>query len=422
MDVVFADNGLIGKGEHSYALIKKVGEALTRRGFAHRTFGAKAIDPSIVEELGAIPHFNYSLYFRAVLRRTERGSRRSLFDRLRGVDADPNLPSERETFRLLSASFAEDLAALPEDVWSADNLLVVPAISYNELAALIKALVALSPGRRPHVVCQLMFSPNWTSWGRNAKIGAGLYRKAFALARPLIGRTLFFTAENEAIARLYHRKFRIDVDILPAPFGDVTPAAPVAGTPTFGFFGYSKCEKGFHLLPWAIEICRAQDLAANFTIQVQHHGWEPATVAAEAHLRRLPQVRLIEGVLSEEDYIAETAGSTRCCCPMTLTCLVCAAPAYSHNPSRRGADRRVRRDLCRDLHRQGRSRGRSICLMIAQALADADHAAFRPGLPESHVRAAALAQKLRAETQRRRLCRRSAIASGARHDHSQVAV
>lgn len=307
MDVVFADNGLIGKGEHSYALIKKVGEALTRRGFAHRTFGAKAIDPSIVEELGAIPHFNYSLYFRAVLRRTERGSRRSLFDRLRGVDADPNLPSERETFRLLSASFAEDLAALPEDVWSADNLLVVPAISYNELAALIKALVALSPGRRPHVVCQLMFSPNWTSWGRNAKIGAGLYRKAFALARPLIGRTLFFTAENEAIARLYHRKFRIDVDILPAPFGDVTPAAPVAGTPTFGFFGYSKCEKEFHLLPWAIEICRAQDLAANFTIQVQHHGWEPATVAAEAHLRRLPQVRLIEGVLSEEDYIAETA-------------------------------------------------------------------------------------------------------------------
>ena len=123
----------------------------------------------------------------------------------------------------------------------------------------------------------------------------------------MIGRTLFFTVENEAIARLYHRKFRIDVDILPAPFGDVTPAAPVAGKPTFGFFGYSKCEKGFHLLPWAIEICRAQDLAANFTIQVQHHGWEPATVAAEAHLRRLPQVRLIEGVLSEEDYIAETA-------------------------------------------------------------------------------------------------------------------
>lgn len=196
MDVVFADNGLIGKGEHSYALIKKVGEALTRRGFAHRTFGAKAIDPSIVEELGAIPHFNYSLYFRAVLRRTERGSRRSLFDRLRGVDADPNLPSERETFRLLSASFAEDLAALPEDVWSADNLLVVPAISYNELAALIKTLVALSPGRRPHVVCQLMFSPNWTSWGRNAKIGRRALSKGFR-SRSALDRTHAFLHGRE---------------------------------------------------------------------------------------------------------------------------------------------------------------------------------------------------------------------------------
>jgi glycosyltransferase involved in cell wall biosynthesis len=39
---------------------------------------------------------------------------------------------------------------------------------------------------------------------------------------------------------------------------------------------------------------------------LQHNGWEPATVAAEQHLRRIPDIRLIEGVLSENDYIAET--------------------------------------------------------------------------------------------------------------------
>jgi glycosyltransferase involved in cell wall biosynthesis len=307
MEVIFTDSGLIGKGEHSYTLIKKVGEALTRRGVRHRAFGARSIDPAIVEELGVAPHFSHSLYFGVVAPTSKRRLPSALFDSLRRVDADPNLPSERETFKLLSASFEEDLAALPEDVWRADNLLVVPAISYNELAALIKTLLALPLGRRPHVICQLMFPPNWTSWGGSGKLGPGLYRKAFALARPLIGQTLFFTAENDAIARLYHKKFQIDVDILPAPFGDTRPAAPVAGTPTFGFFGYSKSEKGFHLLPRAIEICRERGLEANFTIQLQHNGWEPATVAAEAHLRRIPDVRLIDGVLSERDYIAETA-------------------------------------------------------------------------------------------------------------------
>lgn len=306
MEIIFTDNGLIGKGEHSYTLIKKVGEALTRRGFRHRAFGVKSIDPSIVKELGAVPHFSHSLYYGVVVPMTKRRSWPSLFDKLRGVDADPNLPSERETFKLLSASFQQDLAALPADVWRADNLLIVPAISYNEIAALIKSLLALPPHHRPRVVCQLMFPSDWTSWGRKGKLGPALYRKAFALAWPLIGRTLFFTAENEAIAHAYRKKFRIEVDILPAPFGDARLAAPVTGTPTFGFFGYSKSEKGFQLLPPAIEICRAQGLEVNFTIQLQHNGWEPATVAAEQHLRRIPDIRLIEGVLSENDYIAET--------------------------------------------------------------------------------------------------------------------
>jgi glycosyltransferase involved in cell wall biosynthesis len=151
-----------------------------------------------------------------------------------------------------------------------------------------------------------MFAPNWTPWGRTGKLGQRLYPKAFALARPMVGKTLFFTTENEAIAGLYRDQYGIETSILPVPFGDTEPAAPCSGRPAVGFFGYSKCEKGFHLLPQAIEICRAHGLDANFTIQLQHSGWEPATVAAERALRQIPGVRLVEGMLSHEEYTVET--------------------------------------------------------------------------------------------------------------------
>ena len=62
MEVIFLDNGLISKGEHSYALAAKLAEALSRRNLRYRMFGVQSLDRSIVEELGASPHFKRSLY------------------------------------------------------------------------------------------------------------------------------------------------------------------------------------------------------------------------------------------------------------------------------------------------------------------------------------------------------------------------
>ncbi|MGH9677192.1 MAG: hypothetical protein ACRD36_08835, partial [Candidatus Acidiferrum sp.] len=282
MEVIFLDNGLIGRGEHSYSLLKQVAKSLARRGLRSRAFGAKAMDRSVAAELGAIPHFNYSLYSQQW---------RPLLSRILRFEWDPARSSELATWQILNDSFEQDVDALPANVWSAGNLLVFPGLSQNEVLGLIRSLLSKPEGRRPRVVCQLMFPPNWTTWGRPAKLGKKLYRKAFALARPLIGKTLFFATENAAIGRLYQTEFGIDAKILPVPFGDAQRAAPCGATPTFGFFGYSKSDKGFHLLPRAIEICRARGAAANFTIQLQHSGWEPATVAAEEALRRIDGVR-----------------------------------------------------------------------------------------------------------------------------------
>lgn len=306
MEFIFLDNGLISKGEHSYALVRKAAEVLARRGIAVRIFGCKGLDPAIAAELGAAAHFRRSLYESEAPTPNERRLR-SLIGFLRRRPIEKSLPSERTSWKILNASFEEDLAALPADVARPDNLIIVPAASQNQIFGLIRWMRAKPPSRRPRVVCQLMFAPSWVPWGRTSQRGERLYRKAFALARPLMGRSLFFTAENKAIAQLYRARFGIEAQILPIPFGAARkPAASSGLRPRLGFFGYSKCDKGFHLLPGAIRLCQTAGLAADFTIQIQHGGWDPETAAAERALRALPGPDLIEGVLDGGAYLAQT--------------------------------------------------------------------------------------------------------------------
>lgn len=297
MEIVFLDNGLISRGEHSYSLAKTVGAALTRRSLPHRIFAAKSADATVVAELGAMPHFTRSLY-------DNESPLLELPTWARGRSSDRAI-SERRTARLQNASFAQDLAALPPDLWASDKLWVVPGLSQNQILGLVRALVAVPEATRPRTVCQLMFPPDWTPWGRIARRGDALYRKAFRLAAPLVGKSLFFTAENEPIAALYRERFGIEAKILPVPFGGTRPALPREGHPTFGFLGYSKSDKGFHLLPQAIALCRESGIDAEFTIQIRHDGWEAETVAAEQALRRMDSIRIIDGVLDDDGFATE---------------------------------------------------------------------------------------------------------------------
>jgi glycosyltransferase involved in cell wall biosynthesis len=103
------------------------------------------------------------------------------------------------------------------------------------------------------------------------------------------------------------KDFGVGTKVLPVPFD----ASPRKGNPEgpvrLGFFGYSKCDKGFHLLPKAIELCQRQGLDAEFIIQIQHSGWEQRISEADLALRVLKSVRVVEGVLSSADYAAWTS-------------------------------------------------------------------------------------------------------------------
>ncbi len=306
MEIVFLDNGLIGKGEHSYNLAAKLAEALSRRNLRYRMFGVQALDQSIVAEIGAIPHFNRSLYDGVDLSRGEKRLR-SVAAIFRGAQAGGAIRSERKTWAALNETFEEDLGTLPHGIWSSDNLVIVPAISQNQIMGLIRYLLRQPQELLPRVVCQLMFPPGWTPWEQVSLYGEQFYRNAFRLAAPLIGCALFFTTENEAMAALYRNGFGIKTNILPIPFDGSPRTENREATVRLGFFGYSKCDKGFHLLPKAIELCQRKRLDAKFIVQIQHSGWEQRTIEAEFALRALKGVRFMEGVLTSAEYAAWTS-------------------------------------------------------------------------------------------------------------------
>jgi glycosyltransferase involved in cell wall biosynthesis len=304
MDIVLIANGLSNRGEHSYRLIQEVRSTLARRAVRCHVYAARSLDPTIAKEKIAIPHFKHSLYDSVGPRMSDTLAT-VIEKQWHGGKGVISYPAEFLTWKILNRSFSRDLQALPRDSCTADDLLVITAVCQNQLSGIIDFMRARSPESLPYVACQLMFLPNWTPWERPAQFGDGYYRKAFRKASPFIGRRLFFTTENESVAKIYRESYGIEAKVVPAPFA--VSRCPIKDTKTIrlGFFGYSKMSKGFHLLPKAVTLCQNAGLNVEFHIQVQHSQWEKATTEAERKLRNMSNVRLIDGVLPAEDYIAE---------------------------------------------------------------------------------------------------------------------
>jgi glycosyltransferase involved in cell wall biosynthesis len=304
MEFILIDSGLLDKGGHCYQLAKVVSESLSRRRLRYRWFGIHDLDPSIAAEIGIIPHFSRSLWEYVHLTPLER--LQGFAAKLRRNPRRHSRGFEFRTWKIINQSFEQDLRALPQDVWNPENLVAVPAITQNQIMGLIRFLCALPRGRLPRVVCQLMFSPSFVPWCEISALGNEFYKEAFGLAAPLMERSLFFTVENEAMRATYLNDFGVQTRILPIPFCAPGPQRSLEGRARVGFFGIAKCEKGFHLLPGAIELCQRDGLDAEFIVQIQHNNWERLTIEAERALRGLKGVRFLEGALSSEDYGAWT--------------------------------------------------------------------------------------------------------------------
>lgn len=301
MELIFLDAGLVNKAGHSYKLAKAISQNLDRRNLRRRIFGLHNLDVSIAAEIGAIPHFSRSLYDGEDHSWSEK-QLRAVARLLRSAPPTATHRSEWRSWKKLNEDFERDLKTLPRDVWKPDSLICVVAISQNQILGLVRFLRGLPRGRLPCVVCNLMFPPSFVPWGSVSQDGKEYFRRAFELAAPLTCRNLHFTVENEAMRAAYNQDFGLSTRILPLPFGDRERRQSKEGPARIGFFGDSKCDKGFHLLPKAIALCQEEKLGAEFAVQIQHSHWEARTIEADQALRALKGVRLLEGILSGEDY------------------------------------------------------------------------------------------------------------------------
>jgi len=207
----------------------------------------------------------------------------------------------------LNRSFYKDLARLPDEIWQGDNIVLFTGIMQHQLIGMARFLRERKSFVEAKVVCQLMFDPSWLPWGALARRGTSLYRAAFRLLKPQIGKTVFFTTENEHLERVYKTRFGVKPGLLPIPLCGARECKPPDAPIQVGFFGYSKTEKGFHLLPEAIKQCLAARPDLQFRVQIQHHENEPETIAADQALRQIPTLQVFDGDLSADDFAAATA-------------------------------------------------------------------------------------------------------------------
>jgi glycosyltransferase involved in cell wall biosynthesis len=332
MEIIFLASSMANRGEHSYRVIEEVGAALQSRDISYRIFSTRTIEPEIAHNKAVVPHFTHSLYeYRCVYNNlgpilTDPSFR--WIDEVRGgaqalefvagclhrcwhgpfpETQSKYVPLEHRDWKAFNKSYYADLCALPKNVWAPGNLIIVTATSQNQIRGLVEFLREKHlPQSLPVVICHLMFPPNWSPSGRAARMGTKFYRMALKQGKPIIGKTLFFTTENKLMAEAFDTEFGIESRILPVPLrAHESQRRKDDEKVRIGFFGYSKSDKGFHLLPEVATICRNKGIDVEFQIQVQHSNWEQATIQAEQALRRMPNVHLIEGSLGSKDYLTE---------------------------------------------------------------------------------------------------------------------
>lgn len=306
--IVLVANGFTHRAEHSYRLIQEVRGAAAGSGIECQVYAPRCLDPAIAKEEAAIPHFRDTLYD-SVGRHPSHPLIRKFGRILPGASQIADRAVEFLTWKSLNRSLFHDLRSLPPEHRAKDCLLVMTALSQNQISGVVEFLRALPESEMPTVACQLMFPPSWTPWGRLARSGDDYYRCGFQSAAPFIGRKLFFTTENEAIAEIYREKFGVETTILPIPFRSSRRRHRANKRPRLGFFGYSKTAKGFHLLPEIARLSRAKGLDVTYVVQIYHSGWETEVLAAEQALRQLDNVHIVEGALTSEDYAAELSAA-----------------------------------------------------------------------------------------------------------------
>lgn len=218
---------------------------------------------------------------------------------------------EFDSWLHVNAKFRVDLDQIDERLLDWANLILVPAVTQFHMFALaqwLRGALERRPGLK--AVIQLMFSPTWTAWDAICESGEQMYADGFACLAPYEGRRVFYTSELESCCREFEHLLSSTISVLPHAGlwrGEKVRALAGGSTPTIGFFGVGKREKGFQLLPEIVSELRRtlEPSDARLIIQINHGGYDALVEQADQDLRELagPGLELRLGAMSERDYL-----------------------------------------------------------------------------------------------------------------------
>ena len=205
MKIFICDPGLRAKGGHHFNWAASVAEEFRRLGLTIKIYAYGRAEVDVLERIGAVAHFADLTYQKH----------------------DTEWPcDEEQNWFLGNESFRKDLERLNCEIGRPDAIVIVPAVTQNQLDGLARWYEALRPESRPRLAVSLMFHPQWTPWGHRAVRGPEYYARAIDRLRPWLDQSVFLYTENPEAKACYEELTAASIAVAPIPWDRLTALWP----------------------------------------------------------------------------------------------------------------------------------------------------------------------------------------------------
>ena len=212
-----------------------------------------------------------------------------------------------ESFMIFS-----DLKSIKNDVFLKDDRLFFPTINHRQLLSVIWWFKGIPKDRRPHLILLFHFEEN-PSQRRCLFCPRMIYQIGFFIIEKYKDFNIMIATDSEELSHDYQLMTKKKVETFPIPHIKKSSSHRVRtlSAPVISYLGEARGEKGFHLLPAAIEsvLSRKEFSDTRFLIQVSSNKQNDSSEIQETKkkLRELAKsyigsIQLEEKNLTGKEY------------------------------------------------------------------------------------------------------------------------
>ena len=281
--LILAEPGLENATGHYFAHARVIAEECERRGLPLDVLAPTSVDPSVAAALPCRPVFRVPLH------------------------AQPRM---RQSAYLLAASmwsagqYRRDFADALDGHIGAGDLLLLNTVTISVLDGVEGWLARRPKHWRPATAVMLRFGaeeglPKLVL----PQVSRRLYRRALDRLHRHLGSRLLLATDTRLIGADFERLIGRPVSAIPLPLAvpAAIPPRDASGPVHFVFLGAATPEKGFHLLPDALEAVLARFPDAVATVQIARPRTSYAPLVARLKAMA-PRVNAIEGALDDARF------------------------------------------------------------------------------------------------------------------------